>query len=423
MLPTSSPRPSSPNSPSRRASLDRLPLPVRRALSHPWALRARTYKQRHPRRALVLVALVALALLSSLLSSLSTFFDRRRDPSTYASGALAWGTHPDAVTNWGDHVGLGLQRDKVLAGTPAGYADLGDRHPRLDDELDGPFYRRRRSVEQKKRGDTAQDLGGGGAGKKQNKAAQGAIKDRHGVLGGANVEWSSGVVGSGEWLGPGVDMRKDGTESLSFSHFDPSAGAGAGARPASSGAATAPGHSALVEHIASNGWLYLDDEDRANTAKLHADARAQGFFDTLPLRERVRDDPEARRQAAQGWASVYAASDAGRQKSALEVQVERMVRRVPVVVFSKTTCPYSKRAKERLERLGLRPAMHVVEVDQRPDMPQLKALLRRRTNHATWPNIIVGSRSIGGADDLERLLDSGELGEMLDEVGVRWKRS
>lgn len=56
-------------------------------------------------------------------------------------------------------------------------------------------------------------------------------------------------------------------------------------------------------------------------------------------------------------------------------------------------------------------------------MPQLKGLLLRRTNHATWPNIIVGSRSIGGADDLERLLDSGELGDMLDEVGVRWKRA
>ncbi|KPV72788.1 uncharacterized protein RHOBADRAFT_17525 [Rhodotorula graminis WP1] len=100
-----------------------------------------------------------------------------------------------------------------------------------------------------------------------------------------------------------------------------------------------------------------------------------------------------------------------------------MVRRVPVVVFSKTTCPYSKRAKARLESLGLRPAMHVVEVDQRPDMPQLHGLLRRRTNHATWPNIIVGSRSIGGADDLERLLANGELGDMLDEVGVRWKSS
>jgi len=339
MLPTSSPRPSSPNSPTRRASLDRLPAAARRALSHPWALRARTYKQRHPRRSLLLLALLALLALSSLVSSLHTFLDRRRDPSTYATGALAWGTHPDAVTNWGDHVGLGLQRTKVLAGTPAAYADLGDRFPHLDAELRGPFYRRRRSAEEKKRGDRAQDLldgAGSAGGKKGDKAAQ-TMQDRHGVLGGASVEWSSGVVGSGAWLGPGVDMRKDGTESLSRSS---SAGAAAAAaRPASSGAAMSAGHAALTEHIVDNGWLYLDDEDRANTAKLHADAHAQGFFDTLPLRERVREDPLARRSAAEGWAHVYAASDAARPKSALEVQLERMVRRVPVVVFSKTTCP------------------------------------------------------------------------------------
>ncbi|GAA5849285.1 hypothetical protein JCM9279_006436 [Rhodotorula babjevae] len=424
MLPISSPRPSSPNSPTRRNSLDRFPAPIRRALSHPWALRARTYKQRHPRRTLVLLALVALFSLFSLLSSLHTFLDRRRDPSTYAAGALAWGTHPDAVTNWGDHVGLGLQRDKVLAGTPARYADFTDRLPRLDKELAGPFYRRRRSAEEKARGDEAQDLllgVGGGAGSSSGKKTAAPLQDRHGVLGGASVEWSSGVVGSGAWLGPGVDMRKDGTESSSSSSAA-TVGARDGARPASSGAAMPLGHSALVEHMVDHGWLYLDDDDRANTRKLHADAHAQGFFDTLPLRERVREDPRARRSAAEGWAHVYAAGEAARPKSALEVQLERMVRRVPVVVFSKTTCPYSKRAKERLESLGLRPAMHVIEVDQRPDMPQLKGLLRRRTNHATWPNIVVGSRSIGGADDLERLLDSGELGEMLDEVGVRWKR-
>lgn len=56
------------------------------------------------------------------------------------------------------------------------------------------------------------------------------------------------------------------------------------------------------------------------------------------------------------------------------------------------------------------------------DIIALKALLARRTNHRTWPNIIIGSRSIGGADDLDRLLENGELGEMLEDVGVRWQK-
>lgn len=68
-------------------------------------------------------------------------------------------------------------------------------------------------------------------------------------------------------------------------------------------------------------------------------------------------------------------------------------------------------SKYGLTRLAVRAA----------DMAQLKALLARRTLHSTWPNIIVGSRSIGGADDLDRLIESGEFAEMLDEVGVRMR--
>ncbi|BGP44096.1 hypothetical protein JCM10450v2_008313 [Rhodotorula kratochvilovae] len=415
MLPTSSPRFSSPHliddiASSRRLSLDSLPAPVRRALSHPVALRLRTYKQQHPRRTLALLGLAALAAGWGLVAGVLAFLDARAE-IPYGHSALAWGTHPDAVVNWGDYVGLGHQRAKVLAGTPQGYADIGDWFPRLEKELAGPLYRRRRSAEEKARGDEPQDLSEG----RGRKASGGAPRDRHGVLGGASVEWSTGVIGSGTWLGPGVDMRKDGSSAPA------SLGDDDAAQPASSAAAMmTPGHVALTEHIVEKGWVFLDEEDRANTAKLQAEAHDKDFFETLPLRERVRGDPAGMREAAEGWARVYAAMDTPAPKSALEVQLERMVRRVPVVVFSKTTCPYSKRAKERLKDLDLYPAVHVVEVDLRPDMPQLKGLLKRRTNHSTWPSIIIGSRSIGGSDDLERLLASGELGEMLEEVGVKW---
>lgn len=327
-------------SPPRGLALDKLPLPARRALSNPWVLRARTYKQQHPLRALLLGSLVALSLAWLLVSALVSFLESRSDPSTYAHGALAWGTHPDAVTNWGDYVGLGLQRAKVLSGTPQGYADIGDRWARLDKELGGPFYRRRRSVEEKARGDEPQDLSEGTAGK--GKKAATVLNDRHGVLGGASVEWSTGVVGSGAWLGPGVDMRKDGSYALPVptdDDADEGQGEGSAAPSSSSAAMLTRGHAAFVDRIVDRGWVFLDEDDRANTAKLHADAHREGFFDTLPLRERVRDDPRGMRDAAEGWARVYAAADEARPKSALEVQLERMVRRVPVVVFSKTTCP------------------------------------------------------------------------------------
>ncbi|KAF8678449.1 hypothetical protein RHS04_05265 [Rhizoctonia solani] len=90
----------------------------------------------------------------------------------------------------------------------------------------------------------------------------------------------------------------------------------------------------------------------------------------------------------------------------------------PVVVFSKTYCPYSKRAKSLLSSLKLEPAPYVVEVDLRSDSDTVKALLVRLTGHGTFPNILVRRKSIGGSDDLARLHESGELIPLLATAGL-----
>ncbi|CEL60723.1 Monothiol glutaredoxin-S6 OS=Oryza sativa subsp, japonica GN=GRXS6 PE=2 SV=1 [Rhizoctonia solani AG-1 IB] len=90
----------------------------------------------------------------------------------------------------------------------------------------------------------------------------------------------------------------------------------------------------------------------------------------------------------------------------------------PVVVFSKTYCPYSKRAKNLLSSLNLEPAPYVIEVDLRSDSDTVKALLMRLTGHGTFPNILVRRKSIGGSDDLVRLHENGELVPLLATAGV-----
>ncbi|GAA5865028.1 hypothetical protein JCM3774_003943 [Rhodotorula dairenensis] len=428
-----------------------LPSPLRRIWGHPLALRLRTYRRHHPSKALAIAvsALLSLWWISTRLSSSFGSDDYLDDRAGRGHSPLAWGTHPDAIVNYGDYVGLGHQRAKVLAATPPNYADIGDHFPLLDQQLAGPLYRKRRTRAEKQVGALKQDLSEGAPAKKGStppSSSRGAFeRDRHGVLGGASVEWSTGVVGSGTYLGPGVDMVKDsaleegladaleevaaaeaarddddGSDSGGLDAARRARPRGGGYQPELISSTVSRGERALVERMLEKGWVFLDNDDKVNTEKLHADANEHGYLDTLPLRERVRYKAQGRKMAAQGWARVYAAMDTGdATKSALEVQLERMVRRVPVVVFSKTTCPHSKRAKELLGDLGLYPSAHIVEVDLRPDMVSLKALLARRTAHLTFPNIIIGSRSIGGADDLERLHRSGELQEMLDEVGVQ----
>jgi len=160
------------------------------------------------------------------------------------------------------------------------------------------------------------------------KGKKGKMQIGTGVLGGGSIEWSSGIVGSGVYLGQ-VDMRKD--TGISFD--DPLLSKRTLAeKDAQEQLET------LQKHILENAWVYLDEEDRVNTEKLLKEAKEKDFMDKLPLRDQVRDDEEGRKKASEGWARVYGSMVNEWGKSALEVQVEKLVRRIPVVVFSKTTC-------------------------------------------------------------------------------------
>lgn len=73
----------------------------------------------------------------------------------------------------------------------------------------------------------------------------------------------------------------------------------------------------------------------------------------------------------------------------------------PVIIFSKSYCPYSKRAKGiLLEKYVIEPAPHVVELDQEPLGQQLQARLGEMTGRKTVPNIMIYGKSIGGGDDI-----------------------
>ena len=52
------------------------------------------------------------------------------------------------------------------------------------------------------------------------------------------------------------------------------------------------------------------------------------------------------------------------------------------------------------------------------DADAIKAILTRLTNHATFPNVFIAEKSLGGSDDLERLHESGELTKLLTAAGV-----
>lgn len=89
-----------------------------------------------------------------------------------------------------------------------------------------------------------------------------------------------------------------------------------------------------------------------------------------------------------------------------------------VVIFSKSYCPFSKRAKGvLLEKYSISPDPYVVELDKHPLMSYLQDQLEKTTGRRTVPNIIVNGVSIGGADDIVDLDHSNKLVAKIVELG------
>lgn len=92
-----------------------------------------------------------------------------------------------------------------------------------------------------------------------------------------------------------------------------------------------------------------------------------------------------------------------------------------VIIFSKSYCPFSKRAKSIiLEKYSIVPAPHVVELDQHPLGKELQSILGENTGRRTVPNVLVSGRSIGGGDDVTALHEKGQLASTLKNLGGKW---
>ena len=95
--------------------------------------------------------------------------------------------------------------------------------------------------------------------------------------------------------------------------------------------------------------------------------------------------------------------------------------RLLVIIFSKSYCPFSTKAKRiLLEKYTIVPAPYVVELDIHPLGPGLQEALARSTGRRTVPNVLVSGRSIGGGDDIEALDAGGVLVEKVK--GMAGKR-
>ena len=80
-----------------------------------------------------------------------------------------------------------------------------------------------------------------------------------------------------------------------------------------------------------------------------------------------------------------------------------------VTIYTKTWCPYCMAAKDLLEQKGI--AVKEVEITGKPELRD--EMLAKSNGRSTVPQIFIGSRHVGGCDDLYALERRGELEKLL----------
>ncbi|KAL1585263.1 hypothetical protein WHR41_05841 [Cladosporium halotolerans] len=102
----------------------------------------------------------------------------------------------------------------------------------------------------------------------------------------------------------------------------------------------------------------------------------------------------------------------------IEVEMNTILKKGPIIIFSKSYCPFSKKAKSiLLSQYTITPPPYVVELDQHPLGAGLQAALQKSTGRRTVPNILVNGKSIGGGDDVAALDAEDKLAAKLHELG------
>ncbi|KAJ5583644.1 hypothetical protein N7535_002264 [Penicillium sp. DV-2018c] len=178
-----------------------------------------------------------------------------------------------------------------------------------------------------------------------------------------------------------------------------------------------------------NGAAVAGDKAPVAEAQKPAIPPATGDEDTeeIPIAGRTKMTvPKKGNQPAEVQKAVKSEEEKEREEKEQKeadatAELNGILKRSPVIIFSKSYCPYSKKAKSiLLEHYSIQPPPFVVELDQHPLGPHLQALLAQSTGRRTVPNVLVNGKSIGGGDDIAALDQSDELASTLRQMGGKW---
>jgi glutaredoxin 3 len=118
------------------------------------------------------------------------------------------------------------------------------------------------------------------------------------------------------------------------------------------------------------------------------------------------------------WVADIVAGDYNQEQ--VNTTINDFIENNPVAMFSFTTCPFCRRAKDLLEERNI--SYTAMELDELEGTAgnEIRAVLGKRTKRTSVPSIFIGGQYIGGCNDgnpgLVPLVESGELQNMLKKI-------
>lgn len=88
--------------------------------------------------------------------------------------------------------------------------------------------------------------------------------------------------------------------------------------------------------------------------------------------------------------------------------VNQKIMNKKVIIYSTNTCPFCVRAKELLKARQIQ--YDEIRIDENPEQRQI---MEKLSGRRTVPQIFIGTKHVGGFDDLKALSDRGELDQWL----------
>ncbi|KAJ8456636.1 hypothetical protein ONZ45_g18646 [Pleurotus djamor] len=96
--------------------------------------------------------------------------------------------------------------------------------------------------------------------------------------------------------------------------------------------------------------------------------------------------------------------------------VEDSISQTPIVIFSKSYCPYCRKAKALFKENYADVETKIYELDEIDDGAAIQDYLATKTGQRTVPNIFVNQTHVGGSSDAADKQASGELKKLVQAV-------